>query len=422
MTVFAEHEVSIKDGRICPGCGHLADDGRFCPDCGHVLAVPAGPAVEDARSAAETAELPRPRSPRAPVVGEDMGVRAEAKPRRSRVVLVVVGVVLALVVLAVAAVVLLSRAGSASGSSAQGVYRQKLGSALTALVAANNTLSRSLQALHGSDTQAAQTATGQAQQSLVAAGGAVAVLSVPSGSEQLSQQTQQALAQENGYLQSVSATLSNPMGNTSGGLQALASSTSSAFVPLAAVAPGGQVSLSGTGALVKWAQAGIAAQSRRDAAAQQKAIQQAVTSAHTTTVIQTSPPPNPPPTPATAYVTPSGLSVPGNWVPGVSATYASGVGTPHRWSGGQSCDQNIFAGSDTSCSFANNIFQVVAAAVHYDSLVPSSITAYSPATGTTYALTCTEYWGSDNQSDLQCVTGDGAGTAFPVGAATVYYG
>ena len=112
--------------------------------------------------------------------------------------------------------------------------------------------------------------------------------------------------------------------------------------------------------------------------------------------------------------------MPGTWSLG-AATFASGVGTPYRWSGGQNCDQNIFAGDSTSCSFATDVFMVVAAASHYNNLIPGSITAYSPATHATYSLSCTQYWGTDNQTDLQCITAHGAGSAFPVWAANVYY-
>jgi hypothetical protein len=120
-------------------------------------------------------------------------------------------------------------------------------------------------------------------------------------------------------------------------------------------------------------------------------------------------------------VTPSGDPVPGSWSTS-QATYASGVGTPYPWSTGQACDQNVLAGPDTSCAFAANVFKVVAAASHYGYVVPGSITASSPATGTTYALTCTEYWGRDNQDDVQCITDAGSGAAFPVWAADAYYG
>ncbi len=113
--------------------------------------------------------------------------------------------------------------------------------------------------------------------------------------------------------------------------------------------------------------------------------------------------------------------MPGSWGVG-GAAFASGVGPPYPWSGGQSCDQNIFAGGGTPCSFANNIFMVVAAPSHYSSVIPSSITALNPADGTSYGLTCTEYFGTDNQTDVQCITAAGAGTSFPVWAANVYYG
>ena len=120
-------------------------------------------------------------------------------------------------------------------------------------------------------------------------------------------------------------------------------------------------------------------------------------------------------------MTPSGDPVPGSWSDSPAA-YASGVGTPYAWHAGQDCDQNIFAGTNTSCAFANNVFMVVAAASHYDNVITGSITAYSPTTGTTYSLTCTKYWGNDNQDDLQCITADGTGAAFTVWAVNAYYG
>ena len=88
----------------------------------------------------------------------------------------------------------------------------------------------------------------------------------------------------------------------------------------------------------------------------------------------------------------------------------------------QNCDQNIFAGDGTPCAFANNIFIVVAAASHYSNVIPSSITALNPADGTNCGLSCTEYTGTDSQTDVQCITATGAGTSFPVWAANVYYG
>ena len=90
---------------------------------------------------------------------------------------------------------------------------------------------------------------------------------MPSGSTQLSQQAQQALTAEGGYLQAVSATLSDPTSANAAQLQPLATSTSTAMVPLASVAPGAQTSLSGTDGLNGWAAARVAAAARAQAAA-----------------------------------------------------------------------------------------------------------------------------------------------------------
>jgi len=120
-----------------------------------------------------------------------------------------------------------------------------------------------------------------------------------------------------------------------------------------------------------------------------------------------------------AYVTPSGSPVPGTWY-GDSATFDQGTGTPYAWSSVQQCDQNIVAGGGGTCSFANNIFMVVAAADHYANFLPGTITALNPADGTSDTVTCAEYTATDGNADLQCVTAVGAGTAFPVWAANVY--
>lgn len=401
MAVIDERNAPAEHPSYCPACGHLATGARFCSECGYAL---------DARADAFEAMAEQTRvMPAAPA----------GNPSRSRVVPVVIAGALVLAAIAIAVVVLTS----GSSSDPNGAYRQKLSTAVAPLVAANVALSSSLRALNGSDTQAAKTATSQAQQALVAARGAAAVLTVPSSSAQLSQQTQQALDQEFGYLQSVSATLSDPSGNAASGLQELASSTASAFVPLGSVTSGGQASLDGTDTLVSWAQSQATAQKARDAAAQRKALRKAAASGSNTTPTP-SPPgaPGAPPTVApSGYVTPSGDLVPGTWSLGPAA-YASAVGTPYSWSGGQNCDQNIFAGDGTTCAFANNIFQVVAAAIHYGNPIPGSITAFDPASSTSYSLTCTEYSGIDNQTDVQCITDSGAGTAFPVWAANVYYG
>ena len=410
MALTDGHQNTIKPTRHCPGCGRLATDKPYCPECGSAIEAPTS-------ASAATSEQPRTISSRPPDTAPLAGVGS-----RSRLVLVALAVALGLAAAAAAAIVILL---SGSGSDQGSVYRQKLSSALAPVVAANRTLSTALQSVDGSQTTitTAQNATSQAQSAVIAAHGAVTVLTVPRSDSTLSQQAQQALVQENGYMQAVSSTLSNPVGQSASQLRTLATGTQSALVPLDSVAPGASSSLTGTDNLLSWVAGANATAQRQNAAAQSNAIQQAAASGSHTTVVQvpeTSNQPTSNPPAGGGYVTPSGGAVPGSWSPGAAA-YASGVGTPYSWTGGQDCDQNIFAGGSTSCSFANNIFEVVAAASHYANVIPGSITAYDPGSNTTDTLTCTQYWGNDNQDDLQCITADGVGTAFPVWAANAYY-
>jgi hypothetical protein len=187
----------------------------------------------------------------------------------------------AAVAVAFAAVILLSGGSTNAGAA----YRQKLTATLAPVLVANDALSSSLQSLNATNTAAAQSATSQAQAAIVGARGAVAVLTVPGASTQLSQQTQQALAQESGYLQAVSATLAAPTSSNAAQLQPLASSASSALVPLASVAPGIQDSLTGTDNLNHWVGGAVAqgnresaAAARATAAAQRRAVAQAAQS------------------------------------------------------------------------------------------------------------------------------------------------
>jgi hypothetical protein len=418
-------EAASNDASYCPGCGTVVAGVRYCPECGHAIPLPAltqpQPTVEQPTVEQPGPTVEEPEVMRAPVSD---GVAPARERRRVRIVALSAAGALVLVVAAAAAIVLLNN-GSKSQPSSSSSYRPQLSSALAPVIAANRTLSSTLQSLDGSQPtiRATTNATTQAKSAVDGAHGAVAVLTVPNSDQTLSQQVQQALAQEAGYVQAVSATLAAPTGQSASQLQTLATGTQSALVPLAAVAAGAASSVSGAENLMSWA-TGAAGQAKSQSdAAQRKALQQAAQSASHTTVIVPPASGSAPPAATSSgsgYVTPSGNQVPGSWSTS-AATYASGTGTPYSWSGGQQCDRNIFAGGSTSCGFATNIFEVVAAANHYDSVIPASLTADNPATGATDSVTCTEYWGKDNQTDVQCITADGTGTAFPLWAATSYY-
>jgi hypothetical protein len=181
------------------------------------------------------------------------------KPSRTRVGLIAAASVLALAVVALAAVLIVNTSHSSSQTAANqtpgAAYQQKLSTGLTRLVPANLSLSSALQAIDGSQStlHQAQAATTAAQAAVSTASGAVTILTVPSSDVTLSQQTQQALVQETGYLQGVSSTLLAPAGQASSSLRSLATNTQAAFVPIASVAPGGSTSISGTGNLLAWA-------------------------------------------------------------------------------------------------------------------------------------------------------------------------
>jgi hypothetical protein len=283
---------------------------------------------------------------------------------------------------AVAAVIVLSGGSGSTPASSTSSYKQQLAKVFAPVISANQTLSGSLTAVDGSQAsiRTAKTDTSQALAALSAAHGGLAVVSVPSSQATLASQVQQALTAENGYLQAVSSTLATPGGPGPGQLQTLATGAQSALDALDTVASGAGASLSGTDNLVSWAQ-GASGQAQ----AQHTAPQQHATQTATTTVVQ--------PAPST---TPSG--------------------SPQ---GLTSCDQNISVNSDTSCSFADNVFAQYASAVQASGGPLSTVvTATSQVTGATYSDSC--QYNAATQIVL-CSHGSDL-IQFPEWAAAVYHG
>ncbi len=378
MAVVDEHRTEAEHSRQCPECGRIITDERYCPECGH--AISPAPSTGEARAEEPTQAMPPPPPGTTTPVGAPP---AGDRPRSRLVPIAIAGAVL---LAATAAVVIIVLSNSSSNQSRS--YPQKLTSALAPVVNANRAMSSALQTVDGSHKTivAAQNATSQAQSAVVATRGAISVLSAPSSDTTVSQQVQQALTQENGYLQAVSSTLSSPSVQSGSQLQALITSTQSAFVPLASVAPGGQSSLSGTDNLLKWV-AGVTAQANgKSQAAQRKAIQQAAAANSQSTAGQ------------------SGAS--------------SSAGAPSSSPGGlTACDQNISVNSNTSCTFADNVFAQYAQYVQQAG-GPGSyyVPAFSSATNQTYTETCN--YSPANQIVL-CSHGSDL-IQFPYWAAEVY--
>jgi hypothetical protein len=300
----------------------------------------------------------------------------------------VLGIVLAVaLVLAAAAAVTIIVIGNSS-SSGTSTYRQKLSSVLAPVAAANRTMSSALQSLDGSHKTilGAQNATAQAQSAVVAARGAVGVLAPQSSDATLSQQVQQALTEESGYLQAVSSTLSNPTAQSASQLQPLVTSTQSALVPLAAVAPGVADSLSGADTLSGWATRQAKKQTQ---SSQRKAAQQAVAKANA-----------------------------GNQHTQAAAPQTQAAAPPSSSPTGlTACDQNISVNSSTSCQFADNVFYQYAQDVQQAG-GPGSyyVYAFSPASSQTYTDACN--YNPANQTVL-CSHGSDL-IQFPYWAAEVY--
>jgi hypothetical protein len=290
------------------------------------------------------------------------------KSSRTRVGLIAAAGGLSLVVLAVAAMLIVSSSHSSSqtaaSQTASAVYQQKLSTALAPVVPANLSLSSALQGVDGSKStlHQAQMASTAALAAVSTASGAVAILTVPSADTTLSQQTQQALVQETGYLQGVSSTLSDPIGQSSSSLRSLATNTQAAFVPIASVAPGGSTSISGTGNLLAWAAGANAAATTKTPAP--------ATTTTTTTV-----------------------------APAAPATTGSGLGQSLSY-----CSTGVYVNSATTCPFAENVFVAYFAqySANGDTFGNYAVQATSPATGTTYTDECQE---SADGSQIYCSHG-----------------
>jgi Domain of unknown function (DUF4352) len=113
--------------------------------------------------------------------------------------------------------------------------------------------------------------------------------------------------------------------------------------------------------------------------------------------------------PATTTVESQATSQPSSTTPGTTATRTAPTGPP-RGSGTSQCTSNISAGPDTSCPFAENVSKAVAAAYGQTGVVPTQVTAYSPAAGKTYSLNCEV----DSAGLVQCSSSTGSVVTFPV--------
>ena len=97
------------------------------------------------------------------------------------------------------------------------------------------------------------------------------------------------------------------------------------------------------------------------------------------------------------------------------ATTSSGA-TTSAPAGTRPCDQNISAGSGTTCPFAENLFKAYWRHYSADGEQESvTVEATSPATGHSYTMQCDLSGGT-----VDCTGGDGAFVTFPLHAVEIY--
>ncbi len=367
MSDGAGMDTTVHQQRFCAGCGAEVGEARFCRKCGAEQVTQAGAAVAPLPPTEQQLpagpwlgsgppSAPRTSAPPAPPQPSSSGSKLPW----------IAGGVAGLVVLGVIAAILLSSSGGTNSTSS---YRQSLAGALGPLVSANSNLGSSLQSLSGSDDSAQKAALTQTQTALTTAQGAVGAISVPSSATQLSQQTQQALADENGYLQEVASLLGTPSQNAAAQIQPLATSATAALVPLNALVAGASGSISGVSTLVSWGQGQASAAQHSRTIAQQRELQQAARSA----------------------------SQP-------SSGGSGGGSSAGPLSSSQQCGGGVVAGPNTSCAFALNVQQAWQQAPG----TTNTVDVYSPVTGQTYTMTC-----GPAGTEISCSGANNASVTFP---------
>jgi hypothetical protein len=303
---------------------------------------------ETARLVPVQAREPDPPTAAAPPHQPPLGTRPAGGPSRRWLPVVIAVVVM--VVAAVAAVLVLTVFSSSSGDDQAAAYKDKIVTVMTPVIAANKSLSSSLQTLHGTRPTPARRRASVAQSATLTARGGLAALTVPSGSEQLATNARGTLTREAAYLAAVSAALSDPASASASQTQTLAGNLTGALDVIAPAQQDWSQSVTGADNLTSWAPKAAAAVKRKKAAAARKGTRAGRNGAA----------PAPAPAPASAPRSPAAPA------------------------GGTDCGGGTHAGPNTSCSFAQNVRDA------YNNAPGStaSVQVFSPVTNQTYTMSC----------------------------------
>ena len=310
------------------------------------------------------------------------GTQNEDNGKRKVIVAAIAAGLLAIVIAAATVVVLTSNDTAKAKNGDTATYQRQIGTSLQPLVAANVQLSAAMNAADGSAAanNAITVDLKNAQTSLTSTQGAVGIITVPAKGQTLSQQTSQALTQESGYLQVVSATVTDPTSASAAQVQPSATNLISSLIPLNTVAPGAQESVYGFDNFYNWSQ-GAAALIKKANTPKPSVIVQ----------------------PTTTITTPTS-----------TPSYSGGGGALVNTYG------NISATADVSSSLANNVFY------QYwnnggTSGSAETVSAWSAATGQYYTATCSpDSVGDTIDCYISGTTDPNAEVAFPYYAIQQY--
>ena len=249
----------------------------------------------------------------------------------------------ALVVLAVVVVLIFTVFSSEDdGGDANAEYQAKVEEVMAPVVSANERLSRSLSALHGTRPAAAIRAVEAADDTTLSARGALNALTVPKGSEQIAVNARGTLSREAAYLSAVSAVLEDPSSETVGQTTTLAANLTDALNVVAPADEDWAQSVSGADTLNEWApDASKALKDKAKSKTKEKGQKRGGSAGNS------SPPPS---------------------------TLANS----------RDCGGGLRAGPNTSCAFAQN----VRAAYEEAPGASATVEVYSPVTGLTYSMSC----------------------------------
>ena len=382
---------------FCGGCGRSIQGERFCTNCGtpsgtHQAITPELLAAVGVTGATPT-PMPREEPPASTANGNDPGEELPSAPKvmpSAPLAPVATGASggpvqrgagrwaliggLGAAIAAVVAVVVLTLFGgedvaakkAALGPDNVTVYKRQVAKVFGPVLGANLAVSDELAAVRGTKPDDARLAVRRAQEATTQATGALSALTVPAGQDKLAADAKQVIGRDVAYLAAVASVLNHPTVAGASQLQALESDLTAALTAAGPGVAGEQNTVSGATRLTAWARTTSRTLNRRAAAKRARARANARAG-----------------------------SVGGN-----TATSST---SPASSSRGTSCGGGLYAGPNTSCTFARNVRDAYWEAPG----ASATVRVHSPVTNQTYTMSC-----SPSGSGITCSGGNNASVTF----------